>query len=89
MSRMWNFSREASSTGSNSPGEVSRKQIRSSLPSSEDDEATEVTGDVDEPLYNEPDDEDEDEDDDDDDEDEEDLQPASQYISALDLAGFG
>jgi TATA-binding protein-associated factor Taf7 len=33
-------------------------------------------------------DDDEEEDDDDDDEDDEDVQPPSQYISALDLAGF-
>lgn len=92
-SRIVSFSRQASSAGSSSPEKISRQPTQSSLPVSEEDEPMEMTTSPREELMEdelEIEDEDEyEEEEEEEDDDGEDLQPSSQYISALDLAGFG
>ncbi|WWD17309.1 hypothetical protein CI109_101749 [Kwoniella shandongensis] len=85
----------SSTTSSSSPVKLSREPtISSSDYTAEDGSVSPSTstdgeddGDGEEDDYDE--DEDEDYDDDENDDDDEDIQPTSQYISALDLAGFG
>ena len=82
------------SSASMSPGQDDDQPTQlSRVMSQEDATLVAVTGWTEEPTQMEPDvemmDEYEDEEDEDEEEEEEDVQPTSQYISALDLAGFG
>lgn len=90
MSRMVSFSRGPLSAGSTSPEKVSRQLTHSSRPVSEEDEEEEEAAIlVEEPEEDPLEVEDEEDYDEEEEKEEEEVQSTSQYISALDLAGFG